>query len=158
MNLAVDTPRGEEWLREQQEAVDIVFGKSPYRFVRTKTKKAPLDGVIYEGDVLDGVAEVKCRDMVDSQLFGEFKGEWLISANKISFMKSACICLECFGYGILYLRPSKKVLVIKICDPSGAIIPPIRFDRCETQATCNGGTAWRVNAFVQMRGSTEYRA
>jgi len=151
LSLAILTPQGQIYAADQIEAARIVFLRGSARFVHTNLKeKAIIDGVIVEDGIIVGVAEIKTRETTLSTLRTSFNNEWLITANKIDFLKTASILFDAPGYGILYLKPDKMCLMVKITDESGAICCDYCREETVTQATCNGGTATRVNAFINM--------
>lgn len=160
LSLDINTPQGRIHAAQQEEAANIVFKNGPNRFLHTRTNQSSfVDGVIADPDgYICGIAEIKARPkMTKSQLFGEFRGEWLITMNKVNFLASSCVIFCVPGYGMLYLVPEETVLMIKICEPSGLYCCDIRHERTVTQATCNGGTAFRDNAFIQMNTAKAYR-
>lgn len=157
MSLAILTPTGKAAAADQIEAARIVFGKSKFKFWHTSVKgSAFVDGVITEDGEIVGVAEIKTRDMTLDQLRSVFKNEWLITTNKVGFLKSAAIILGVPGYGILYCKPDNVALMVRICDAGGALTCEIRNEVTTTQATCNGGTAERMNSFIGMHLAKRY--
>ena len=150
--LDINTPRGEIAKADQIAAAKIVFDGSEYKFHHTDTNgPARVDGVVTLEGMVVGVAEIKSRDMTEGDLIGQFKYEWLITMDKILDLVEAAKLLGVTGYGMLYLKPSQKVLVVRICDSKGNLTCKFRVEKTETQATCNGGTALRDNAFIDMR-------
>lgn len=121
------------------------------KYVKTpKDSPAGVDAVLMKGDCLVGVSEMKCRQMTTEQLMGEYRGEWLVTYSKLEKLSSAARLLGVPGVGLLYLVPEKKLLSVRICNEDGLFIPGIRVERTATQATVNGGTAVRENAYVSV--------
>ena len=159
MSLAILTPQGRVHAQEQIDAAQIVFRRSKSRCHHSNLKdKAPIDCVITEDGCVVGVAEIKSRpNMTLAQLQNEFKNEWLISASKVDALKLGSIMLNVPGYGILYLKQENLCLMLKITDESGAVCCDYYRKETVTQATCNGGEALRVNAFINMSNAKVYR-
>lgn len=158
MSLAILTEKGRKHAQEQIDAANIVFYRSSSKFHHTNTQKeAFIDGFITKDGIVEGLAEIKARDMTLDQLRLNYRNEWLITASKIDWLKSASILFCVPGYGILYLVPDQMCLMVKICDESGALCCDYYREETETQATCNGGTATRVNAFIKMDNAKAYR-
>lgn len=158
-SLDINSPRGRKAADDQMHATNIVFGKSPdFAFVHTQTDNAAaVDGIIVKNGFASGIAEVKSRDMTFERLMGEFVGEWLLTLQKLKDMAdvSRLLCLP--GYGMLYLVPSRVVLVVQLTAATGQIVCRYRTDVTETQKTCNGGKVVRENAYIQMRTAKVYR-
>jgi hypothetical protein len=99
--------------------------------------------------------EIKAREMTEAEL-KRFGNEWLVTFEKIQkgalIAKSLCVPF----YGVLYLIPDQKTYLVKLTDEHGNIVAPMRLEVTETQATCNGGTALRTNAYVSVEGAKVY--
>jgi len=48
--------------------------------------------------------------------------------------------------------------VVKAADEHGRITVPLRIEWTETQATCNGGQANRLNAYMSLKSAKIFRA
>lgn len=159
--LDITTERGKKAFEDQLEAMKIVFKHSQgnHFFAHTAgDDAAPIDGFVIKDGFVLAAAEVKSRDMSHGQLFGQFKGEWLLTLAKLHDMAKLSGILRIPGYGFLYLMPSRMVLAQKLCNDKGEIICEYRTEQTETQATCNGGKANRLNAFIQMQSARTYNA
>ena len=154
--LDVLSERGQESVKQSRRALEII-GRN---YVETKQDTASdIDG-FFLGAANDIIAayEIKSRDMSVSDLEESFNNEWLITYEKIlkgaAISKALCIPF----YGLLYLIPDDLVMVIRISDVNGDVVVPFRVVRSKTQATCNGGTANRINAYISMDSAKIYTA
>jgi hypothetical protein len=155
MTLDILTPLGQESAREEQEMLDslrITFPDS--MFVNTPKKDpAKVDGLTIKGDQITSCFESKCRKMSRRQL-AEWGDEWLVTYEKVlhgAFLaKTLCVPF----YGFLYLIPDRQILVVKIADSSGELLPRIRLERTVTQRTVNGGQIVRTNAYIDVKESS----
>lgn len=129
-------------------------------FVETpQDEPADVDGFFLNADETEVVAcfEAKARSMSLAEL-KEMGGEWLMSAQKVVKGREMARRLRVPFYGVLYLVPDKITMLVLIADKDGEIACGIRYAVTETQATCNGGTARRKNAFIDMKQSKRWRA
>jgi hypothetical protein len=157
MNLDILTPLGQESAREEQEMLDslrITFPDS--MFVNTpKSDPAKVDGFTIKGDQITSCFESKCRKMTRRQLT-QWGNEWLVTFEKIQHGAHLAKTLGVPFYGFLYLVPDSMILIVKIADHHGDLLPRIRLDRTETQRTINGGKIIRTNAYIDVTGAVEY--
>jgi len=166
MSLDILTPKGQEAAAQQIEAMEIVFARSPERsFIHMPDKEeqsrkpaSPVDGWLVEGIYAVAVAEVKSRDYTYETLCGEYQCEWLVSMHKLTSMANVSRIFCVPGFGFLYLVPSRMVIGTQFTDDNGLITCKYRTARTTTQATCNGGTANRLNAFISMKNAKVYLA
>jgi hypothetical protein len=136
------------------DSLRITFPDS--MFVNTpKRDSAKVDGFTIRGDQLTSCFESKCRRMTRRQL-AEWGNEWLVTYEKIQhgshLAKTLCVPF----YGFLYLVPDSTILIVKIADSTGDLLPRIRLERTETQRTINGGKIVRTNAYIDVSGATEH--
>lgn len=151
MNLDVLTPRGQQSVKHERRAIEIFSRRYPSFEIRMTPKNQPsdADGMMYErGGELKAIIETKCRGMPREQFEGEFGSEWLITADKLDRCRRLAVSLRVAFYGLLYLIPDDVLLVQRIYNVDGSPATAIRTDRTRTQATCNGGSAVRLNAYV----------
>lgn len=144
--------RGQESLRHEVRAAELLMSRWPrYQYVSTpKDQPADIDAVLVSEGVVRGVVETKCRDMSAKELFGRFKGRWLVTGDKLERGAWLAYGMRVPFVGCLYLIPDDTLLVLSITKADGEWIPNIKWETTVTQATINGGQAERLNAFVDM--------
>ena len=157
MNLDVNTIKGQETLKDEAEAVALFHARFPtYKYVHTdKSRPAKADAVVMRNDVTDSVALTACRHDMDMAKFrGKRASEWLITKDKVDTAILLGECLCCDVLGLLYLVPSRVLLVKRIWSWPHRRVSPMRYvDDIETQATVNGGRVTRVNALIDMQNA-----
>ena len=160
MGLDILTPKGQETVRQEAEAVDIFLSQTEgWEWYNTsKAGTAIIDGFLFKDGVLSGVVEAKCRSCDILTFQTSFNGEWLITMQKIEEAKSCAALLHVPLFGFLYLTPSKVLLTKKIASPDGQYVCKFRVDQTDTQRTCNGGIATRANAFIDMSDARQFVA
>jgi hypothetical protein len=162
MSLDINTPRGQVAAADQIRAAEIVFGGESQRaagfsFIHTQTDEASaVDGFIVKDGMIAGLAEIKSRDMTYEQLMGPFKGEWLLTMQKLSDIAHLSKLLRVAGYGLVYCVPSNLVLGVLLTSKQGLIECTYRTENTTTKESCNGGSAQRLNAFIQMKNARIY--
>jgi len=157
MSLAITTERGKISAQDQHDALEIVFRDSEWSYKEFRNDKPSMvDAMIYR-EFLEAVVEVKARDFGINQLRSTFKNEWLVSAHKIDSMMAASALLCVPGYFILYMKPDRMCMMVKVTEESGLPCRKYRMEETWTQATCNGGKALRVNAFIDMEDAKIYK-
>lgn len=142
-------------------AIRLFTEKFPdYEFVETpKDQPADIDGFIVDvndddysyhfGTIISGV-EVKCRNMTAEKLKRDFDNRWLITNDKLDRGIAVCRSLGVDFRGFLYLVPDKALLIVPIWTVKDGMVADVIIEQTETQATVNGGTALRLNAYVDV--------
>lgn len=156
-NLDILTPRGQESLNDERDIKRWFEATFKLKYVETPKHRAALvDAVIIKDEVV-AVAETKCRYNTSLDDFkSNFKNEWLITWEKLSAGIKLSKDLAVPFYGFLYLVKSGSIMTIRVSDSSGNVVAPIRLETTTTQATINGGSANRTNAFVNMKEARIY--
>ena len=158
MALDIETPKGQETLAQENEAVEIFEEWFPgYHYLRTpKDSPSPVDAVIgHKGNIVS-VVECKCRLMALSTLREQFNNEWLVTYQKLKEGIAIASALHVPYTGFLFVLPERKLLIQKIWVPGKGYIPKVRSEVTKTQATVNGGLANRLNAFIDMSEAQVY--
>ena len=162
MNLDVNTPRGQETLRDEERAVQIFernFEGWTYRHTN-KSGDAKANAFLFDAnDVMRRVVETKCRyDLSLSKFQNEspFDNEWLLTAQKLRDLCECAKLLRCPAVGFLYLVQDDCLLIVRLCNDNGELLPNVRYANTRTQKTCNGGSTVRENAFIDMSAAKPY--
>lgn len=135
-----------------------------FEFIETpKDRPGDIDGFIVRpnddeyswssGTVVSGV-EVKCRNMSAHELKKQFGNRWLITADKLDRGIALCRSIGVDFRGFLYLVPDRVLYIVPIWSFERGFVADVEIDRTETQATVNGGTALRLNAYVNVSKAT----
>jgi hypothetical protein len=122
-----------------------------YRYIETpKDKPAAFDAVLVKGKTIYAVVETKCRrDMTLESFNTSYKAQWLVTYKKI---RDCCIAADLLAVpfvGFLYIQPS-NVLLTKEIYRDGQFQQHITIAQTRTQATTNGGSVLRDNAYINM--------
>jgi hypothetical protein len=159
-NLDINTPKGRESLHDEIRTVQIFQQHyENHRYLSTrKDSAAVIDAVVAKHDVLAAVVEAKGRSMSIHQLKISFNFRWLVTAAKLDKAAMVADALQVPLWGFLYLRPDDLLLVKAIYKPGeGGWTQHIARKITRTKATCNGGSADRLNAFVDMSNALQLR-
>lgn len=161
MSLAILTEEGQKAADDQILAVDIILSNPAYlgtQFIFTAMDdSAAVDGIFVRENEIKAVAEIKTRyGLTEEEFFTKFKGEWLLTFEKMMRIRLASDLLRVPGFGILFLKDSGVVLMKELSTKHGLLHDGYRKKLTETQATINGGTAVRENAFIEMREAKRY--
>ena len=145
--------KGQATLPDEQRAKEIFLLNYPkYRYVETpKDRPADVDAFLVLGNDIKAIIETKCRYDCDLVKFrGSYCNEWLVTFDKLEKARTIArsLCVKVIGF--LYLKQSDVLLVQEIANAEGLYVPSIRLDSTTTQATINGGTATRTNAYIKM--------
>jgi hypothetical protein len=148
------TPRGQISRKQEERAIEIWHRHHPrLRYTHTpKDSPASVDAVIVLNDQIVGVVETKCRPQLTIADFRVlYESRWLVTAKKIEDGVDIARGLYVPFVGFLYI-PSDDVLLHQTIWKPGqhgyACNVDIRNTR--TQATVNGGSIVRENAYVDM--------
>lgn len=162
MVMAIETDRGQASL--EHEKVLISSLESFYRsqgknrtFPKTRRDKyAAIDGMIVEDGVVVGIYESKCRFFNKAALHYQFNDEYLIGNDKIvSGLKMSKDFYVPF-YALIYLVYEPVIFIHQISDDSGNAIVEMEVKKTKTQASMNGGVAYRENAFIPIKSALEF--
>lgn len=154
------TPRGQETREQERAAIELFRALNPsFSFIETpKDKPVHIDGFIVQQNVILAAVETKCRTCTVETFRGQFNNEWLLTRAKFDTAAFHAALLYVPLVGFLYLVPSKVLLVKKLWHPVTGFSTGIRNEETRTQATVNGGTAVRLNAFIDMTDAKIYAA
>ena len=152
--MDVLTPRGQESRKWEDRAIQL--WSSHYKsmtFIHTpKEKPAAIDGIIIKDQRIIGVVETKARP---SFTLEEFKSkhdmQWLVTKEKVDKCLLVAEILSVPFIGFLYMPQDDLLLYRSLWNPKSGWLVDIKFMKTKTQATINGGVAWRENAFIDMR-------
>lgn len=144
---------------QEQDAIQSFLERYPsFDFVETpKDQPADIDGFIVRGGTLVSGVEVKCRMMTHAGLMDKFNGRWLITYDKIERGIAVCRSLGIDFRGFLYLVPDKALMIVKLWDNKTGVTAGMELEESRTQATVNGGSIVRLNAYVDVRDATVIR-
>jgi hypothetical protein len=151
MGLDILTERGKEMRAHEMRAAQIVEAQWwGCRYLFTGIT-AVVDAVIMKDWCVSAVAETKSRpSMTLDQLRGAFRNEWLVTHSKVIGGARVADGLVVPYWGLLHLVPDDIVMRVKLYEPETGWLVPIRVANTKTKRTCNGGEAWRDNAFIDM--------
>jgi hypothetical protein len=149
--MDVLTPKGQVTLEQEVRAAFLFEQQYPsMRYVGTpKDSPAVIDAVLIRKGSLYAVAETKCRGATLKQ-FKAWQYEWLITQDKVERARDIAMVCGVPLVGLLYLVPDDLLLVQRIYNADGSPATAIRTEITTTQATVNGGTAIRNNAFIKV--------
>ena len=158
------TPRGQQTLTDEQKAVAIFNAKHPeYTYVHTdKRTPAKADALLVKNGTLDGLVLTSCRYNCSVQTFElNWDWEWLVTWRKVALGAWLAKHLQTRLYGFIYVVNDDVLLIQALYNPlkmpNERWRTPIRIDKTETQATVNGGLAWRHNAFIKIDKASQLR-
>lgn len=146
--LDINTPKGQESLECEKYLIDRIKRKYQIEIIETnKEREARIDNLFIKDSKLIAIAEMKCRDMTEEQL-KKWGDTWLVTHQKIKDGAeiSKLLCVPFLGF--LYLIPDDILLWWKITDDAGNYLFDFEVRNTVTQATINGGKAYRDNAFL----------
>ncbi|MBA0907836.1 MAG: hypothetical protein H0Z55_00395 [Nitrosarchaeum sp.] len=151
--LDINTPRGQETLIHEKEAVEIFhrwWGKT-YTYQPTdKSKPIAFDAYLMQGETRKAIVETKCRSDMDYRDFVTQRHNlWLITEDKLERCAKIAGTLNIPLYGFLYFVKCRTLLVIRLSEKNGRLLPH-KSIKTKTTATINGGQLSRLNAFIDM--------
>ena len=158
MSLDILSPLGQESARQEQEMLSSLMSIFPKtKFVNTpKSEPAKIDGFTIRDNEITSCFESKCRTMTLEQLKNGFNNEWLITYEKIihgcDIARKLCVPF----YGLLYLVTDRVIIMLKIADKDGNLIPKMRIERTTTSKCINGGTMVGANAFIDISTAKQF--
>ena len=126
-----------------------------FDFIETpKAEPAAIDGFIIRGGTIVAGVEVKCRMMRHDHLMRDYECRWLLTYEKIERGIKVCKSLGVDFRGFLYLVPDRTLLIVKLWDHKTEKTADMKIEETRTQATVNGGSIVRLNAYVDVSSAT----
>ena len=156
--LDCESPLGIEFMKHQYAAM-AKLNKKGYLCIETNKKEDRSDIFIAKKDKdghlrMHGFAEIKSRATAGGNILSieylKKNGGYLISNDKLSHGQQLSYMMNMPFFVIVNLIYENKLLVWKITDAQGNFLDSFPRRRTKTRATVNGGTAERLNAFLQM--------
>ena len=147
MSLDIETEKGQKSLNEEIKMLKYI-SKCWNVIIKITPKDKPLphDGILIIENKIVGVFESKNRQMTIEQL--ENWGSWLITFEKLEKCRAIAKNLKVPFYGFLGIEQSQLVMCWKITDNEGNYLFNFEHNNSTTQATTNGGKAFRDNAYL----------
>jgi hypothetical protein len=125
------------------------------------TSSSDIDALIVKDKKLISLAEIKSREMSLINFENKsnrrlvYKGKeydsYLITYEKLEKLRTLCKMLCVSGFLFVSLLESDQVVFWKICDGDGNYTSDIKREHTRTQATCNGGSIIRENAYISLK-------
>ncbi len=154
MKLDCDTPLGQVFMQEQFKTQEVLEGRG-YVVVNTPGKDHHSDIMLakeMEGKLtLFGIAEIKCRRMAGDQVLNrEYvkQNGYLVTEHKLKYGAMVSSMYKVPFFLIVNLLLDNRILVWQVTDRLGNYTMDIKTLETKTQATCNGGSTIRRNAFL----------
>ena len=152
-HLDIRTPRGQANERHTERCWAAIMQHFAFMDVKRQYlhDAHPADGILRSRATNKPLMliEVKSRHDFDERTFWErHRGTWLISNHKLRDNIPIARAMRIPFYGAMHIVQSRTVLFKKIWGDGVTCAHEVR--RCSTQATINGGTKIRDNAFIPM--------
>lgn len=150
------TPRGQESRKWEDRAVQIWSSHYPDIIYASTDKDTPcvVDAVLVKNNNVVGVVEQKSRPGLSFVDFiVTYEKRWLVTQQKLDSASMIAQSLKTNLVGFLYF-PTADVLIVKtLWKNSAGWVADIVTEQTRTQATINGGSALRYNAYIDMTGA-----
>lgn len=153
--LAVNTRKGRESAIQAREALDRLQHQAPRFIYFPDYSSSPHDGYVISGDTITGIFESKVRDaavgICGSIIYnGKAYSDYLITADKLDRGIAHAKAHQISFYLFVYFKQTDCIAVFTIYDYRKGCVIPFTRQQTRTQATVNGGSVIRENAFIQM--------
>lgn len=158
-SLDCNTVRGQVYIGTQLSCHERIEAALNCAVIATDTTSASdIDALITKNKTLVGLAEVKSREMrlKDSPILTARRliyknreyDSYLITFEKLEKLKRLCSIFNVPGFLFVSLLEDHQIVFWKICNANGEYCVDLKKERTRTQATCNGGVAYRENAYL----------
>jgi len=152
--------RGQDSLMHERIVSMWIENKWDCRYIETpKDSPALIDAIITDSKAgfMKAVVETKCRyNTTLPQFQTKFNNQWLVTWDKVQNAMKIATSLGVNCIGLLYLVEDKTLMVQKLCDAQGNLMAEMLIKNTTTQATINGGSIARNNAYISMDGAKIY--
>jgi len=149
MSLDCTTPRGQVYIAHQMGCLDRLNKAWKVQIITTDgSDMADVDAVAVRDNCVSAVMEVKSREMDLAQL--RRFGSYLITFEKLLKLRAVAAALRVPGLVVVSLLKDQTTVFWKICDREGGLLVGLESKVSRTQATCNGGSVDRYNAYLSL--------
>ncbi len=149
MSLDCTTPRGKVYIGHQMGCLDRLAAAWKAQIVSTaEDDMADIDALAIKDGCISAAMEVKSREMDLAQLC-RF-GSYLITFDKLLKLRAMAAGLRVPGLVVVSLLKDASIVYWKVCDSAGDMLVQLEGKVSKTQATCNGGSADRYNAYLSL--------
>ena len=145
-NLAVHSEEGKKYKRNEDETSDRICAALKCEAGQFGLDTAHSDRIFFRDGACKCIAEMKSRNMSMEQL-KKFK-TYLISNSKLDYGEELSRMTGLPFYLFVRLIPDDVIVYWNIFNRHGKRLFVYTAEHTETQATCEGGTANRKNAFL----------
>jgi hypothetical protein len=143
------TEKGKTYIHQQLECAERLEGAWKCQVIATPIDlPSDVDALLVRDGILMGIAEIKAREL-DLNKLSEF-GSYLITNDKITRIAELSRRLRVAGFIIVSLLHDRNIVFWKISDEAGNLLVNAEVKNTITQATCNGGSAERENAYLPL--------
>jgi hypothetical protein len=155
VSLDINTPKGQQTLEQERRLVQIITKAFPgIAYLHTpKDKPAMVDAILSVDNVMKAVAQASCRNLTRDTLQNRYGNEWLLTYEKMIEGRKLAVALCVDYWGFVYLAPDDIAVCVKMFSPERGWLVRFHVAKTETQATCNGGSAVRDNAYIDVSGA-----
>lgn len=152
MGLDINTPKGQETVKQELAMLKYIEKCWGVQIkITKKDKPIDFDGIIIKDKKVVGIFESKNRQ--EDLDFFEQRGSWLITFDKLEKCRLEAKKRKVPFYGFLGIELSGAYLVWKISDENGNYLFDFDHYKTKTQASVNGGEAYRDNAYLPIKYS-----
>jgi hypothetical protein len=146
--LGILSDKGRETVKQEEEMLNYLAAKWDVNWIPVSKggsdSTANVDGFFIKSGVISAVYESKCRTKWEDY------DSLLITADKIDKGAIISSIISVPFLVLLHIVPEGRIYYWKVTDSHGGIIIPIERKTTKTQATINGGSAVRENAFLSL--------
>jgi len=147
------TPRGQESRKWEDRAIQSWSSHYPDIIYASTDKNSPcaIDAILVKDKKIIGIVEQKSRPSLSLIDFnGIYKKQWLVTQKKLDNGAKIAESLQTKFVGFLYLPQADMLLVKTLWNPNLGWSVIIEKRHTKTQATINGGSIVRENAYIDM--------
>jgi len=145
--LDCNTPNGRAYIQHSIYAINKLASLYCARAAHTlDTGIADIDAILTRDNLVVGLVEAKSRNMTKQQLSAF--GSYLIKHDKLLRGIALSVALQARFDVVVNLIPDHIIAVWNITTPRGELMLDLNPKETITQATCNGGSAQRINAYL----------
>ena len=152
-HLDCNTPVGRKYIKIEHHVANVVCQWFDCNTLRLGSDSTRSDRIFYRGDSVVSVAEIKARELSLDKL-RKF-GSYLVSESKIIHGCELAKLVHAPFFLFVYLIQSRQIVWWKIADSNGEKSCNYQVFMSETKDNCNGGTAVRRNAYINLSGMNQ---
>jgi len=164
--LDCETTKGKEAIAKENDVKNILANKLNIKITTPQNKDNHDDGLIYRGEKLIGLCEIKTRTFWSRDAQTPFKLDrflsdklgYMITGSKLDWLQKQSKKNNIYSYIFLNIPHDKCIVKFRVTDKAGKFFIKYKIKNSKTYYSTNDykGKTYRDNAYIPHDGNEEH--